>query len=366
MNPRATLKIFHRLALVLFLCAASFISSAAGTNYFCVVCGKGPLQGHFWMSKWGAVCDDCYRLKDHCSICGLSVKDDDGHIKTPDGRLICKFDKTNVVLTLEQAQELFDQTRDAVTDIYGARFALKYPDVTVNLFDVDYWSEKGRANGLHAFGFASTRKTADGRCTHEVVMLSGRTREEMTSVAAHEYTHLWINENCPSNHVIDGDTVEAICELTAYKLMAAKKLPEMQKRILANPYTNGKIKTLVAVEHEGGTDYVLDWVKNGKAETFDADANLLPIPAPANEPLIYTPPKLPEKIKFNGLLTLGGSRDAVINGVSFAVGDQKLIKLKGKTVLIRCLEIHDDGVVVQINDSLKRLTLKVGNEISPP
>jgi hypothetical protein len=366
MNPRATLKLMQRLALVLSLFAASFSSPAAATNYFCVVCGKGPLHGQIWISKWGPVCDDCYHLKDHCSICGLPVKDGDGHIKTPDGRLICKFDKTNVVLTLEQAQALFDQTRDAVVDIYGPRFALKYPDVTVNLFDVDYWSEKNGENGLHKFGFASTRKTADGRCTHEVVMLSGRTREEMTSVAAHEYTHLWINENRPADRVIDGDTVEAICELTAYKLMAAKKLPEMQQRILANPYTNGKIKTLVAVEHEGGTDYVLDWVKNGKTETFDADANLAPIDVPATAPLIYTPPKLPEKIKFNGLLTLGGSRDAVINGASFAVGDQKRVKLKNKSVLVRCLEIHDDGVVVQINDSPNRVTLKTGSEISPP
>src|SRR5476651_1643271 len=272
----------RRLAFISFFFAAIWMLSAAGeTNYFCVVCGKGPLTVHFWMTKWGPLCDDCYQLKDHCSICGLPIKDGDGHIKTPDGRLICRFDKTNVVLTLDEAKELFDETRDAVVDIYGARFALKYTDVTVNLFDVDYWSEKNGANGLHKFGFASTRKTADGTCTHEVVMLSGRTREEMVGVAAHEYTHLWINENRPDGRVIDQDTIEAICELTAYKLMEAKKLPEMQKRILANPYTNGKIKTLVAVEREGGTDYVLNWVKNGTAENLGADANLAPIPIPA-------------------------------------------------------------------------------------
>src|SRR5476649_818164 len=138
-------------------------------------------------------------------------------------------------------------------------------------------------------------------------MLSGRTREEMMGVAAHEYTHLWINENRPDDRVIDQDTIEAICELTAYKLMEAKKLPEMQKRILANPYTNGKIKTLVAVEHEGGTDYILNWVKNSTAETLDADENLAPIPAPAATSLPFTtlPPPLPDKLKFNGLLTIG-------------------------------------------------------------
>lgn len=359
----------RRLAFIFCFFAAILAFSAAETDYFCVVCGKGPLTGTIWMSKWGAVCDDCYHLKDHCSICGLPIKDGDGHIKTPDGRLICRFDKTNVVLTLDEAKELFEQTRDAVVDIYGPRFALKYPDVTLNLFDVDYWSEKNGANGLHKFGFASTRKTADGTCTHEVVMLSGRTREEMMGVAAHEYTHLWINENRPDSRVIDGDTVEAICELTAYKLMAAKKLPEMQKRILENPYTNGKIKTLVAVEREGGTDYVLDWVKNGTAETFDADADIAPIPTTSpttSLPYVAAPPQLPDKLKYNGPMTIGKDTEAVINGVSFEPGDQKHIKLKGRTVTVHCLEIHDADVVVQINDSPDQVTLKAGDEMSAP
>jgi hypothetical protein len=263
---------------------------------------------------------------------------------------------------LDQAKELFDQTRDAVVDLYGPQFALKYTDVTVNLFDVDYWSEKNGANGLHKYGFASTRKTADGTCTHEVVMLSGRTREEMMSVAAHEYTHLWINENHPDSHVIDGDTVEAICELTAYKLMEAKKLPEMQKRILANPYTNGKIKTLVAVEHEGGTDYVLNWVKNGKTETFDEDANLAPVPAPAPVSVPFVPRVLPQGLKFTGIMTIGTERQAVINGMALAVGDQEKIKLRDKSVLVRCQEIHDAEVVVKLNGSTNSLTLAKGEE----
>ena len=358
----------RRLAFISFFFTAVWLLVAAGeTNYYCIVCGKGPLSGQIWMSKWGPVCDDCYHLPDHCSICGLPIKDGDGHIKTPDGRLICRFDKTNVVLTLDQAKALFDQVREEVVDIYGPRFALKYPDVTVSLFDVDYWSEKNGANGLHKFGFASTRKTADGVCTHEVVMLSGRTREEMMGVAAHEYTHLWINENRPAGRVIDQDTIEAICELTAYKLMEAKRLPEMQKRILENPYTNGKIKTLVAVEREAGTDYVLDWVKNGTTETLAADANLAPIASPAPTVSFSTaPPPLPDKLKFNGLMTIGNDTEAVINGVSFAAGDQKHIKLKGGNVRVRCLKIQDDGVVLQINDSPEKLTLKPGDEIPAP
>jgi hypothetical protein len=276
--------------------------------------------------------------------------------------LICRFDKANVVLTLDQAKDLFEQTRDDVVDLYGRQFALKYPEVTVNLFDVDYWSEKGQANGLHRFGFAHTRKSGDGAHTHEVVMLSGRTREEMTAVAAHEYTHLWIWENCPESHQIDDDTVEAICELTAYKLMQQKKDTEMQKRILENPYTNGKIKDLVAVEREGGTDYVLNWVKNSRAATFDANANLAPLPGPSAPvaPITVAPRVLPEGLKFTGIMAFGKEQSAVINGEEFAAGDQKTIKLRNQSVLVRCVAVQANAIAVEANG--RPLTLERDQE----
>ena len=326
------------------------------------------MNGHIWLHQRGAVCDDCEKIQDRCSLCGLPVKAGDGHVKTADGRFICKFDKPDAVLTLDQAKALFEQTREDVVDLYGRQFALKDTEVTVNLFDVDYWSEKGQTNDLHKLGFASTRKTAAGQCTHEVVMLSGRTREEMIPVAAHEYTHLWINENRPDRHVIDGDTIEAICELTAYKLMGQKKLPAMQQRILENPYTNGKIKTLVAVEREGGTDYILNWVKNGTAETFDDDANLAPLATPVTPSATFVakPVPLPVALKFSGLVTIGQNREAVINGVAFAAGDQKQIKLRNQTVRVRCREIQEAAVVLQLNESPDRVTLKLGQEKLPP
>jgi len=328
---------------------------AVETNFFCVVCGKGPLTGRIWMSKWGPVCDDCYQLKDHCSICGLPIKDGDGHIQTADGRLICRFDKTNAVLDVDEAKELFADTRRDVVEMYGQGFTLQYSDVAVMMFDVDYWSERGRSDGLHKFGFASTRKTAGGQCTHEVVMLSGRLRDEMTATAAHEYTHLWINENRPDSHVIDSDTIEAICELTAYNLMGEKNLPTMQQRILENPYTNGKIKTLIAIYQEHGIGYILDWVKNGTTETLDADGSAIK-PPPTQTP-VFIPPKLPTGLKFNGLMTIGKDDQAVINGVSFAVGDEKRLKLRDQTVLIRCDEIHDYTVVVELNGSPDQIIL---------
>ena len=352
----------RKTALISFFFAAVFVSSAAETNYFCVVCGKGPLTGHVWLSPWGAICDDCYKLENHCSICGLPIRDGDGHIQTGDGRFICKFDQPNAVLDADAAREIFADARRELVELFGAGFALQFPDVTVNVFDVDYWSEKGRTDGLHKFGFSHTRKTAGGQFTHEVVLLSGRLRNEIAATAAHEYTHLWINENLPSDRQIATDTVEGICELSAYKLMEARALRKQQQKILDNLYTHGEITNLVAVEQETGMGYILNWVKNGATATIqEAAASFAPVKLP---PAAFTnlPPSLPTKLKFGGLLVIGADMQAIINGVSFAPGDTKSVKLRDKTVLVHCREVRREEVVLAVDGLSDPVTLKIGEE----
>jgi hypothetical protein len=356
----------RQLTLILFFFAAVFVSSAE-TNYFCVVCGKGPLTGHIWLHKWGVVCDDCYKLPDHCSICGLPIRPGDGAIQTDDGRFICKFDKTNAVMDVAEAREVFNDARRDLVELYGRSFALNYPDVTVRLFDVDYWSEAGRPDGLHKFGFANTRKTPGGDCTHEVVLLSGRLRNEIAATAAHEYTHLWINENRPPEHVIDSDTTEAICELSGYKLMEARAQPEQQKKILANPYTHGEILKLVEFEKENGIGYILDWVRNGTTPTLETESTSVAVPV-WTRTVAFTnvPPPLPEKLKLDGLLLNGANRRAIIGGVSFAAGDVKQVKLRGRTVEVRCREIHGNKVLIEVEGHPEPVLLEIGDRNFAP
>ena len=351
-------------ALIIFLFAAVFNLSAE-TNYFCVVCGQGPLTGRIWLSKWGAVCNDCYQLENHCSICGLPIGKN--FTKTGDGRFICKFDQPNVVLDAAGARAVFADARRELVGLFGRGFALNFPDVTVNLFDVDYWSEKGREDGLHKFGFSHTRQSRAGDCTHEVVMLSGRLRTELAATAAHEYTHLWINENRPAGRVIAGDTIEAICELSAYKLMEARSQPAQQQQILDNPYTHGAIKKLVALEKQNGIGYLLNWVKNGTTATLETEAAARTAPVKKTA-LTFTnvAPPLPAALKLGGLLLEGQLRRAIISGVSFAAGETKTVKLQNRTVQIRCREIQADKVVLEVDGRTELLTLKIGEEKFAP
>jgi hypothetical protein len=199
-----------------------------------------------------------------------------------------------------------------------------------------------------------------------VVILSGRLRNEIAATAAHEYTHLWINENRPAGRVIAPDTVEAICELTAYELMGSRSLREEQKQILENPYTHGEINRLVEVEKEhGGFRYILDWVKENEETNFEGAARSAPIRVPA---MTYAnvPAPLPSTLKLGGLMSIGNIRRAVISGVSFAPGERKPVKLRDRTVQVLCREIRADAVVLDADGLTGPVTLKMGEEKDLP
>ena len=339
-------------------------ASAAETNYFCILCDKSPLSGRIWMSQWGAVCNDCYKLENHCSLCGLPVREGGGTVKTGDGRFICKFDKTNAVLDVDAAKEIFTDARQDLVSLFGSGFALQFPEVSVNLFDVDYWSEKGKSDSLHKHGFSSTRKTPSGRCTHQVVMLSGQLREDLAATAAHEYTHLWINENLPAGRVIDGDTIEAICETAAYELMDSRKLRGEQKKIEANPYTHGVIMKLLEVDRERGFRFVLNWVKEGEVANFETTGSAAvarPVKVSAMK-LTNSPAVLPDSLKLGGLLLEGQARHAVVSGVSFAAGETKKIKLQHGETKVLCREIRRNEVLLEVDGLAAPVLLKIGEE----
>jgi hypothetical protein len=361
--------IVRKLVFIVRLVLTALATQAEDTNYYCVLCGKGPLTGHFWMSKWGPLCNDCYsNAENHCSICGLPITT--GYAKTGDGRYICKFDLPNTIMDADDAQAVFADVRSDLLQVIGGSFALQYPEVKVSLFDVDYWSEAGRDDGLHKYGFSSTRRTKNGECTHEVVMLSGRLRSELSATSAHEYTHLWINENKPESHVLEKDTLEGICELVSYKLMESRGDTNQEKRILANPYTHGEIVKLVALEQDRGMAYILNWVKNGttanleEADATEAAAAVAPV---RMQVVAYTnvPPALPDTLRLSGLMLGGWHPQAIVDGASFQVGDRKTIKLSSGPADVRCVAIRQNEVVLKVSGVPNPITLKMGEEIVP-
>lgn len=322
----------------------------------CVVCGKSPLTGQVWRHKTlGHVfCDECHQLKTRCSHCGLPARD--GFAKTSDGRVFCRLDLPNVVLSTNDAVRVFHETKADLLRLTGDALALKQPHVSVTLSDVAYWSGNESASDLHRVGIAHSRLNG-GQFSHNVVLLSGQPKDDLRSVCAHEYTHLWINENRPEGRVIDPSTLEAICELAAYKLAQSRRDTNQIERLRRNPYTQGLITNLITFESHNGFEAVLAWVKTGRTPKLDVDS------AGATRTAAWAVPSvqraLPEEVTLTGLAVSATRRVAFINGVLFAASDRKRVRLKDRTVIVKCVEIREDGVLVQVEGEAQPRALKL-------
>jgi TPR repeat protein len=57
----------------------------------------------------------------------------------------------------------------------------------------------------------------------------------------------------------------------------------------------------------------------------------------------------PPQITLQGIAGFKDHRQAIINGRTFGVGDENEIEVNGKPVKVRCIEIRDDSVLLQID-----------------
>ncbi|HVY69874.1 MAG TPA: hypothetical protein VHH73_08085 [Verrucomicrobiae bacterium] len=323
----------------------------------CIVCGKVIPPGPIFKHPKGMVCPDCIKLETRCSLCGLPVLD--VYMKTRDGRYICKYDATNVVATAEGGVQVYDETASQLRGWADGAFALKSTNVTVSVFDVDYWnskdSEKPMEGELRKTGFSQTRP--EGKTwVHNVILLSGRLKAETADTCAHEYTHLWINENKPAGRKIEQDTIEAICELSAFKLAGARGDTAEQERIRTNTYTKGKILAVIDGEAQQGFDSVLKWVREGTESAFPSEGfGAAPVRAGFVPP--PPPPRAPDKLLLRGFSGTKKRRFAQINDQTFLAGEEARVHVAGGTMLVRCVEIRDDSVLVKVDGGEPMLLL---------
>lgn len=341
--------------------------AAWANNRRCDVCDQLLGNARYWtLHKTNLICEPCHLIPDQCSLCSMPVKL--GFATTSDGRHFCRRHVSQVVLTENDAVAVYRSATDELRRLARGGMELRSPRVPVNLFDTDYWSldKNGTAgDGLHKVGFSRTTWT-DNRTNHSVVLLSGQRREALAAVSAHEYTHLWIHENRPADRVIEPDTVEAICELAAWKLMQARGEKEQMARIETNTYTKGRIHDLLRIEPVIGFGGVLDWVRNGTATNFAAGGSG-PAPAPKNDQsaalavwraATHTArPAPPDRLRLDGLLHGQNRTIALINGVSVEAGGAAEITLNGTKVRLFVDQIADDHVVVHTNGAAEPVTL---------
>lgn len=355
------------LALILSLLWFSTPTSQSDDEAFtCVVCGKRLLSGKSFRHPAGPVCEICADLPTRCSLCGLPIKDKFG--KTSDGRFICKFDLPNTVQSEAEAQRMFEDVHNGLYRLTSGELKLKNTSVAVSLFDIDYWNFKDGnpvPETMRRLGFSQSRSTGD-TLTHSVVLLSGQLKSDTVSVCAHEFMHLWINENKARDRVIEEDTLEALCELTAYKWVVSIEDLNAQQKILENSYTHGKTKILIGLETDYGFPAILDWVKRGTNAVIDSRTlSQLGSPRiesiPATNWMVRVQEPL-QTLKLMGILGSKTNRSALINNRRFSEKDEKELMIGSRTVLVKCLEIKSESVRISVAGTNAPITLTVGGQ----
>lgn len=358
--------------------AALLVSSAAAvfaaTGQKCRVCDQA-IVGEYYRVKDKAqggaheVCNSCINLESRCFSCSLPVKA--GFTTLADGRFLCAFCVKDAVLEDDEARAICWETVDALDGMF-ARF-LAFPRTNVSVTIVDRFTLDGlfKSPGYgkqcaSVFGATRTHSLGDHRSIHAISVLSGMSRSQLEAVAAHEFTHAWINENISDERkaVLSREALEGFCELVAYDLMQQRNHEFEQTSIKENPYTAGQIEAFLAAEKLHGFNAVLDWVKAGEAASLDVNdpdgvrsVRAAPpafVAAPAGTsrgvPVYYSyapPPPLPDKLTLKNISGLPSRRLVIINDRTLEVNERALLKLAATNVTIRCLEIRTNSVLLQ-------------------
>ena len=337
---------------------------ARGQQEICVSC-EDPIRTKIYMAvspyhpERQPVCAECAKDPNYCFTCRLPAKK---NVDLKDGRVICKRDARTAVLSGEAAKVLFEEVqRDMIILLRGSK-AFPRHNITFALVDrheLESLSRVKRFPTTHSslLGITRSRDKA-GKWEHEISVLSGMPPNKFLGVCAHEYGHAWLHENLVRERVLDSDTVEGFCEFLAYKWITDKGDRVEQKLLLENDYTHGQIDAFVKAEADYNFYWVTKWVMGGEDESLsitniprllvlrsdpDADAAAFAWPPPA---AVQT--AAPTNLMLQNISGSARRRFAMINGTTLAANESAKIALASGKVNVRCLEIRDASVIIQV------------------
>jgi hypothetical protein len=308
------------------------------------------------------LCGDCVALKSRCYLCSLPVKKD--FMELADGRFLCRRDSRTVVLNEDTAKQIVVETRVELARAFS-RF-LTFPDgnVAFTIEDRVHMEELFQTPGFErqcpsVLGYVRSRPAGRGVMKHSISLLSGLPRGRLMSVVAHELAHTWVEENVSTVRAVGRDAVEGVCELIAFKLMEQLGDEREIKYIKTNGYTRGQGELLIEAERTYGFYTILQWIQYGldpelsredpdRIRRIDArraqpvsNVAWKPAPAPALTPV-------PDTLTLVGLSGTGKGRLALINDRTFSEGESGKVRVGDGSVTLRCLEIREGSVLVQV------------------
>ncbi len=338
---------------------------ASAQQEVCISCEE-PIRSTVYMmgspyfETLKAVCAECAENPKYCFTCRLPAKK---NLDLKDGRILCLRDAKTAVLSGDHAKMLFEEVkRDMIIMLRGAE-TFPQQNVTFDLVDAQELQSVSRIKRFpttHSavLGITRTRAKQDGY-EHEIKVLAGMTPNKFLGVCAHEYGHAWLNENVASGRELDSDTIEGFCELLAYKYISDKGDSVEKKLLLENDYTRGQIDVLVKGEAVYNFYYVTRWVLKGEDSRVEALKleRLLALRSGnrgIDSPFTWPPPSAvrtmaPTNLVLKNISGTPKRRFAMINGVTLAANDLAKVPLGATNTSLRCLEIKDASVIIQVS-----------------
>ena len=352
---------------------------AITTDDLCPVCNQHYGPTVYGLTKRGRtekvfVCANCAKLDTRCYICAMPVKDK--FLRLADGRLLCDDDARQAVLEQFEAEKLFDDVKRETQIVLTQLGSLPHHNIKL-ILEAKARLDKTGSNLISAhddrllMGLTRTTGRGEGKFEHTVYLLHGLTKERMTVVAAHEYAHAWLHENV--RRKLNQDTVEGFCDWIAHRIIAQKNEYETTV-LMKSDYSQGQLQAFLAAEKEHTFYLVMQWVKSGVDPEIDLEhlERILVLrdqkAAPAEPFAFATPPPprpAPTSLVLKGLSGTKTRRFALINDATFAAHEQGKVRLGESNVVVRCLEIRDDAVVVQVAGRAEPLTLKLAKGAQP-
>ena len=357
-----------------FFWLLSLISNSLGADSgsFCSICGERSFADMYVMKDRVRmtkviVCERCAKLSRRCSSCGLPVFQ--GGVVLSDNRTLCATDLPLAVVDQATTVEIYN---DVKRDLFALMNGLGVlPDRNISVKLVDQKELSRIFAGMPAAhpdsslqGVTRTRRFSKDGLEHEIFLCLGLSRKRLAAVAAHEYAHAWIHENVPLERVLDRDTVEAFCELTAFELMRQRGDAVEMGIIRENTYTRGKIDVLLKASSDYQFHRVAQWMKSGVDETLESekmnrvtrlkDAESLPFGY-----LAVVQARAPEVLILKGLSGAPPHRFALINDATLRIGEQARVRVAQSNVFVRCVSIGDHSVTIRVNDSNEAVELRL-------
>jgi hypothetical protein len=354
--------------LAVYLLSAWTAHAAVATH--CAICRQQITQriymfSSIYLAEKQTVCGTCAELEMVCSICALPIRG--SAIKLADGRLLCERERNQCVLTEDELDEIFADVKRDLFKMLGGQGRLPDKNVAVQLAartDLDrLWrSQRFPHDKNQTMGLTQSRRKG-GAFEHRILVLNGLRKSRVAAICAHEYTHVWLQENMPDGRRLEGDTIEGFCELVAYKLMSDRNDAVEKKVILDNSYTSGQIHSLVKAEDRYRFYEIVKWMKSGVDEKIDeSNMGRVLVRKTDDEPVVVAwqpvkPTPVPDTLVLRGISGTPQRRFALVNDTTLAQGEEAKVRVGTTKWTVRCIQITENSVVLHVNGSAERTEL---------